>query len=44
MFIDKCVNEEVLDMHHKSPIMNEIVELREKYKLSMRVEKFTEIK
>ena len=44
MLIDKWESEKALDIHHKSPMMKEIAELREKYKLSMRVEKFTEIK
>lgn len=44
MLIDKWIDEEALDIHHKSPMMKEIAELREKYKLSMKVEKFTDIK
>lgn len=44
MLIDKWRDEEALDIHHKSPMMGEIAELREKYKLSMKVEKFTEVK
>ena len=44
MLIDKWESEKALDIHHKSPMMKEISELREKYKLSMRVEKFTETK
>ena len=44
MLIDKWKNEEALDIHHKSPMMKEIAHLREKYELSMRVEKFTEVK
>ena len=44
LLIDKWENQEALDMHHKSEMMKEISELREKYKLSMRIEKFTEIK
>ena len=44
MLIDKWRDEEALDIHHKSPMMKEIAELREKYKLSMKVEKFTEVK
>lgn len=44
MLIDKWKNEEALDIHHKSEMMKEIAELREKYKLSMRVEKYIEYK
>ena len=44
MLIDKWKDEKALDIHHKSPMMKEIAELREKYKLSMKVEKFTEAK
>ena len=44
MLIDKWKDEKALDNHHKSPMMQEISKLREKYKLSMKVEKFTDIK
>ena len=44
LLIDKWKNEEALDLHHKSKMMEEIAELRNKYELKMRVEKFTEIK
>lgn len=40
MLIDRWKNEEALDFHHKSEMMQEIAELRNKYKLSMKVEKF----
>ena len=42
MLIDKWKNQEALDLHHKSDMMKEIAALREKYSLSMRVEKYTE--
>ena len=42
MLIDKWKNQEALDLHHKSEMMKEIVDLRNKYELKMRVEKFTE--
>lgn len=42
MLIDKWKNQEALDIHHKSEMMKEIAELRNKYELKMRVEKFTE--
>lgn len=40
MLIDRWKNQEALDIHHKSEMMKEIANLREKYKLKMRVEKF----
>ncbi len=43
MLIDKWKNQEALDLHHKSNMMKEIAELRNKYKLYMRVEQFTEL-
>ncbi len=43
LLIDAWENDEALDFHHKSPIMKEIAALREKYRLKMRVQKFTEI-
>ena len=42
MLIDKWKNQEALDMHHKSEMMKKIAELRKKYTLKMRVERFTE--
>ncbi len=42
MLLDRWKNEEALDFHHKSEMMQEIAELRNKYKLSMKVEKFKE--
>ena len=42
LLIDKWKNEEALDVHHKSTMMKEIAELREKYHLSMKVEKYKE--
>ncbi len=44
LLIDKWESEEALVEHHKSPMMKEIAELREKYHLHMRVEKFVEKK
>ena len=43
LLIDEWENEEALDFHHKSPMMSEIVALREKYHLKMRVQKYSEI-
>ncbi len=42
LLIDKWKDEEALDIHHKSPMMKDITELREKYQLKMRVEKYKE--
>jgi quinol monooxygenase YgiN len=44
MLVDKWKDREALDIHHKSPMMKEIAHLRLKYKLSMKVEKYTEVK
>ena len=44
MLIDKWEDEKALDAHHKSSMMKEIAELRENYELSMKVEKYTEVK
>ena len=40
MLIDKWKDQKSLDIHHNSPMMSEIVKLRDKYDLHMRVEKF----
>ncbi len=40
LLIDRWKDEEALDIHHKSEIMKEIAELRSKYQISMKVEKF----
>lgn len=42
LLIDRWKSQEALDEHHKSPMMKEIAELREKYHLHMRVEQFIE--
>ena len=42
LLIDEWVNEEALDIHHKSLVMQEIAQLREKYGLKMRVKKYKE--
>ena len=43
ILIDKWKDEKALDNHHKSEMMKEIASLREKYNLSMKVEKFMEV-
>lgn len=42
LLIDKWKDEEALDLHHKSEMMQEIAELRKKYNLKMKVEKYRE--
>lgn len=43
LLIDKWRDQHAIDAHHKSEMMKKIAALREKYKLKMRVERFTEI-
>lgn len=43
LLIDCWESEEALDLHHKSPMMEQIAKLREKYNLKMRVEQYKEI-
>ena len=40
LLIDRWRNQEAIDFHHKSEIMKQIAELREKYKLRLRVERY----
>ncbi|MBQ6467357.1 MAG: antibiotic biosynthesis monooxygenase [Clostridia bacterium] len=42
LLIDSWKNQEALDIHHASPMMNEIAALRGKYDLHMKVERYTE--
>lgn len=44
LLIDSWVNQEALDRHHNSKLMEKIANLRNKYNLHMTVEKFTSIK
>lgn len=41
LLIDCWENQEALDLHHKSPMMEQIAELRSKYNLKMKVEQYT---
>ena len=41
--IDRWKDKEALDIHHKSEMMKEIAELRDKYQLHMKVEMFNEV-
>lgn len=40
LLIDSWESQEALDIHHATPMMQAIIELREKYDLSMTVERF----
>lgn len=40
LLIDKWTDQAAIDGHHASPMMSEIARLRDKYDLSMRVERF----
>ena len=42
LLIDRWRDQAALDAHHKSPMMKEIAELREKYHLRLRVERYVE--
>ena len=44
LLIDSWESQEAIDKHHKSPMMETISKLREKYDLHMTVEKYEEIK
>ncbi|MBO7640031.1 MAG: antibiotic biosynthesis monooxygenase, partial [Treponema sp.] len=40
LLIDSWENQEAIDMHHATPMMKTIAELREKYDLHMTIERF----
>ena len=40
LLIDSWENQQTIDLHHASPMMQTILQLREKYQLHMRVERF----
>ena len=40
LLIDSWENQSALDIHHKSTMMSKIISLREKYNLSMKVERY----
>ena len=42
LLIDSWEDQEAIDVHHASPMMKTIVELREKYDLHMSVERYTD--
>ena len=41
LLIDSWSSLEAIDIHHGTPMMQQIIKLREKYDLHMRVERFT---
>lgn len=43
LLIDRWENKEALEEHHKSPMMKDIANLRDKYHLHMKVEQYKEI-
>lgn len=43
LLIDRWRDQEALDFHHKSPMMDKITTLRDKYKLRLRVERFVDM-
>ena len=40
LLIDSWENQQALDKHHDSPMMKKIIDLREKYNLSMKVQRY----
>ena len=40
LLIDRWRDQAALDFHHKSPMMEQIAKMREKYKLRLKVERF----
>jgi quinol monooxygenase YgiN len=42
LLIDSWENQEAIDRHHASPMMQTLAELRNKYDLHMRVERYTD--
>lgn len=42
LLIDRWTNQKAIDIHHESPMMDKITQLREKYDLHMRVERYVE--
>lgn len=40
LLIDSWKDQESLDVHHDSPMMKKIIQLREKYDLNMKVERY----
>lgn len=43
LLIDRWKDQAALDAHHKSPMMEQIAVLREKHKLRLKVERYTDL-
>ncbi|MBQ8195972.1 MAG: antibiotic biosynthesis monooxygenase [Oscillospiraceae bacterium] len=43
LLIDSWTDQQAIDIHHSTPMMAEIIKLREKYDLHMRVERYISI-
>lgn len=43
LLIDNWENQQALDIHHSSPMMQEIARLREKYDLHMKAERYVSV-
>jgi len=43
LLIDRWRDQAAIDFHHKSPMMAQIAVLRDKYKLRLRVERYTDL-
>lgn len=43
LLVDQWKSQEALDIHHATPMMNQIIALREKYDITMKVERFTSL-
>ena len=44
LLIDRWQDQAALDLHHKSPMMKQIADLRDKYRLRLRVERYLDDK
>lgn len=42
LLIDKWSSQDALDVHHKTPMIKQIAQLRKKYNLKITVEKYTD--
>lgn len=40
LLIDSWVDQQAIDLHHSSPMMSKIIQLRDKYDLHMKVERY----
>jgi len=40
LLIDSWENQQAIDLHHQTPMMQQIIALREKYDLHMRIERY----